>query len=271
MKRDDVHFSSNFFRKFRKRSIRLRIIICLILILMLNMDFFRPIIDDCRALLISATVYLDRTFHSISKKIDEISYVIYYDIDDELLNLRKENIMLKTELENLAYLKSENDKLRNLLQMKPYPSCDIVVAKIVSTFSNDYSCSYILDVGSNDGIHSDDVVISPDGLVGRISELSEKWSRVLLITDTNSNVPVKIGESQVNAMVSGNNSNILKISMKHEDISIADGDNVETSGFGNVFCDKIPVGKIVKTDEDCCVVPNVNFNFLKFVCVLRKK
>lgn len=271
MKREDSYFSGNFFRKFKKKSIRIRIIICLFLITLLNIKFFSPLINDCRNLLISMTVSINQAFHFAERKIDKILYLMFYDIDDNLLDLVKENIKLKTKLENISCLKSENDELRKFLHMKPYPNCEIIVARIVSTFSNDYTCSYILDVGSKKRIQLDDVVISPDGLVGRISEINENWSRVLLITDTNSNIPVKIGKNQINAIVSGNNSNILKISMKHEDINLEDGDIVETSNFGNVFCDKIPVGKIVKTKEDFCIVPNVNFNFLKFVCVLRKE
>lgn len=263
-------FPGSFFRKFKKKGIKVQILICFLLIILLNTKTIQSLVQESRTFFITINVYCYQAINCIIKKTDQILYILSHDIDDALLKLYKENMKLKTDLKSISYLQSENKELRDLLHMKLYPGYTIIVGKIVSTFSNDYTCSYILDVGNLDGIYTDDVVITNDGLVGRISEINEKWSRVLLITDTNSNVPVKIGKNQINAIVSGNNSSFLKISMKHEDMNINDGDLVETSGFGNIFCDKIPVGKVMKDGKDFFVLPIVNFNLVKFVCVLRK-
>jgi rod shape-determining protein MreC len=121
-----------------------------------------------------------------------------------------------------------------------------------------------------DKVSVDDVVLNTDGLVGRIVEAHDDWSKIMLITDVNSNVPVKIGEQRINARASGDNTKTLKLSMIHEDDLPENGDLVETSEYGNVFRDKIRVGKIESHGETLRIVPDVNFNFVEYVGVLTK-
>jgi rod shape-determining protein MreC len=260
-----------FFWRFNKKKARNRLVVCAFLIFLLNLDEFRIIPDSVRGLFTSINVAACKIFENVSDRIYGIWYYIFHDVNRVIYDLRIENVRIKNEIENLNHLKRENEKLRKLLSIKETPICDIIAAKIVTIFSNDYVRSCVLNVGSRDGVVIDAVLRNDDGLIGRISEVHEKWSRALFITDTNSNIPVKIGNEHVNAIVSGDNSDVLHISMKHDDIAIKDGDIVETSGFGNVFRDKIPVGKVVEKNGNFSVIPFVNFNSLEFVGILKKR
>jgi rod shape-determining protein MreC len=169
----------------------------------------------------------------------------------------------------LKNLRRENDELKKLLQIKESAISTVTVARIVGVFSNDFTQSFTLNVGERDGVAVNDVVKNSEGLVGRIIETYDDWSRVLLITDINSCVPVKIGEQQVNAIMTGGNSNKLYISTIHEDIPISEGDVIETSGYG--IPEGISVGKIVKNGGKFMVQSFVNFSALKYAIVLKKE
>jgi rod shape-determining protein MreC len=232
---------------------------------------FQKIFDEIKFFTTSAMVTLNRMCESVYSGASNLLYFISHDVDKTIMELHKENLRLSHEIKNLNHLKTENEELRKFLSMKAMPEYSVVVAKIISVFSNDYARSCVLDVGTNEGISVDDMVQNHDGLVGRISEVHDTWCRALLITDTNSNLPVKIGNDQINAIASGDNSNILHISMTHEDLSVKDGDIVVTSGFGNVFCDNVPVGTVVEKKGEFSIVPFVNFNSLKYASILNKK
>ena len=270
-KKEGLNSSSwRFFKKLKTKRIKKQLLLCFALIFLLNSKMLSFVLEGLRFAITSVKVYFHYALESTQNVLDKVCYVVSSDANDALLNLRKENIKLKSELDGMSHLKSENDELRKLLSVKDAPNYSVVAAKIVSIFSNDYIRSCILDIGSAEGVFNDDVVMTNDGLVGRISEINERWSRVLLITDMNSNVPVRIGDTQVNAIVTGDNSSFLRISMKHEDVDIKEGDIVETSGFCSVFCDKIPVGKVVKRNDAFLVMPFVDFNSINFVSILRK-
>ena len=129
----------------------------------------------------------------------------------------------------------------------------------------------MLNVGSSSGVETDDVVRNRDGFIGRISEVHETWCCVLAITDTNSKIPVKIGKEQINAILSGDNSRMLSVSMKNEDISLKDGDIAETAYFENPICNQIPVGKVIENGGTFFIEPFVDFNSLQYVCILKNK
>lgn len=263
--------SWKFFRRFKKKKPKFQLFVCFLIIMILHIIGFQRIFDNAKFCVTSAEIYINRTINNACGKLLNFWYFISYDIDKTILKLHKENIKLLTEIENLNHLKFENEELRKLLSMKNVLNQNVIVAKVINVFSNDYARSCLLDVGADDGIAVDDIVRNQDGLVGRISEVSTDWSRVLLITDTNSNIPIKIGNEHINAIAAGDNSNVIRISIKHEDIDIKNNDIAETSGFGNVFCEKIPVGKIIEKNKIFSIIPYVNFNSLNYVSILKKK
>jgi rod shape-determining protein MreC len=190
-------------------------------------------------------------------------------VDGVLISLRGENIRLQEEVENLKRLESENEKLRELLALKEKQNFSVVVAEVVSMFSNDFVQSCVVNVGKADGVSLNDAVKNSEGLAGRIIEVNDSWSKVLLVTDVNSSIPVKIGERQINAIATGDNSGMLFVSAVQEDAPITEGDDVKTSGYG--INEDIPVGKIVGNSKKPAIKPWVDFNSLKYVMVIKKK
>ena len=150
------------------------------------------------------------------------------DIGEKLFNLQCENIKLKLQADRVDSLIAENNRLKSLLRMKESSKNEIVFAKVVNIFNNDFVSSATINVGKKQNVQLDDFAYVEQGLVGRVIEVSDNWSKILFIIDANSNVPANI--AGVNALLSGDNSNLLRINLPSGDIK--EGNNPR------IWCDK---------------------------------
>ena len=263
--------SFSLFRKLNKKQVVADILIIFVLLFALHLNFSEKIIADIRSWIISTDVWIYNTAGKVREVTSNFKYFLSENIDQVIYDLRNENARLVGENQKLENLKIENEELRKLLGLPKNENYISVVGKVVTIFSNDYMRSCVINVGSEKGIRNNDMVRNYDGLIGRIIETDENWSRVLLIIDPNSNIPAKIGDEKVNAIISGNNSKKLYISMIHEDTSVHDNDFVETSSYGENFCEKIPIGTLIKKDNETFIVPFVDFNNLNYVEIIGKR
>ena len=263
--------SFTLFKKFRKTHLIIDFLIILFAVVVLHFHFSEEIISRIRRVIISADVMIYNTAGRAREITSNFRYFFSENIDKLIFDLKSENIRLSNENQKLKYLESENRELRKLLELKKNDDYKIIFGKVVTVFSNDYMRSCVIDAGSSKGVKNNDIVRNQDGLIGRVIETSENWCRVLLIIDPNSNVPAKIGERGVNAIISGNNSRKLYISMIHEDTSVYENDIVETSSYGENFCEKVPIGTVIKKNDEFFIVPFADFNNLNYVEIISKK
>ena len=206
------------------------------------------------------------SFFEISDKVsrycENIKCNFSQDVGKKLFELQCENVMLKLKANRIESVISENNKLKSMLQIKNRSNDDIIFAKVVTVFDN-FAKSALINVGKSQKVEADDFAYNETGIIGRIVEVSENWSKILLIIDANSNIPAKI--SGANIILSGDNSELLKINFLDE--TIKENAIAETSSYGNVFKEGIAIGKVVKNNDEFFVKPFVNFNDLKYVCI----
>ena len=120
-----------------------------------------------------------------------------------------------------------------------------------------------------DGIKRGFTVLYNDGLLGRIESVGYATSQVLLLTDYTSRVPVFVGKQNYPAVLSGDNSSLLKLHLLPEDAVVSVGDYVSTSGQGGVYPKGLAVGEIVKIRKDVIYVrPFVSREDTQFVRVV---
>ena len=166
---------------------------------------------------------------------------------------KKNEILLKNfqskELTN-NFLLLENNKLRKLIDER-IQSTDIH-AKVLVDKDSPYLKSIILNKGSKDGVKLGMAILDNVYLVGKIIEVNFTNSRVLLLSDLNSKIPVLLEPQDLHAVISGTGKNFgviehtkdeYKKEIKHEKVI------VYTSGDGGIFKSGIPVGKVMK-DKD---------------------
>lgn len=187
-------------------------------------------------------------------------------------DLIEKNNFLKEQIEksNLFKLKSqkleiENNILRKELSLLPPIEDNYIFVKVIEDIQSLYSKTIIVNAGENMNIKIGDAAFTSKGLIGSVIEVYEKFSRILLISDINSKIPVRIGENNVKAIITGNNTDKIKLLYMKNNINIFDGDIVYTSGDGGYFNPGIPIGILIKNNLNEYVKPLNNLDQIQYV------
>ena len=158
--------------------------------------------------------------------------------------LKKENNKLKNNISKSDFLEFENAQLRKLIEEQVSSSSNLLSARVMIDKQSPYLNSFIINVGSNKNIKNGMAVLDGKNFVGRIVDVNFFSSRVLLVSDLNSKIPVIIEPSGYHAILSGNGTYKPILEYLPENYTIQDGDKVYTSGKEGIFSPGIPVGKI---------------------------
>ena len=230
----------------------------------LLMDSLRSQVTDAVAPILDA---LSKPIQSVSRAVDQIS---------ELSDLRQENLRLRLNEARLLQwqgvarrLESENKGLKGLLNYVPEPLPSFITARVIADTGGAFFHSLILNAGSQDGVTKGQAAITGDGLVGRIAGVGFRSSRILLITDLNSRIPVLAGRNRTRVILAGNNSDKPRLIHLPSGETVSVGDRVVTSGHGGAFPPGLPVGIVSAVEESVIqVTPFVERNRLEYIRLL---
>ncbi|UCM85123.1 MAG: rod shape-determining protein MreC [Rickettsia endosymbiont of Culicoides impunctatus] len=192
-----------------------------------------------------------------------------------LRDLARENIELQLEVARLRSLQSdiyliqsENRELKQLLSVIEEEQYSYVSAKLLSVSLNPFSKTALLSAGAKHGVAIDQIVTNSEGLVGRVIQVSNNYSKIILVNDVNSRIPITTTSSKEKGIMSGygNGSKILYLPKNH---LVQKGEKVITSGYGNIYPYGITVGYVNKANsENVLVKPIVDLSKTKFVSIL---
>jgi rod shape-determining protein MreC len=191
----------------------------------------------------------------------------------ELAAIRRENAMLREENRRLLQwqsasqrLDSQNRDLRGLLSVVPEPQAHFVTARVIADTGGAFAQSIIVMAGHAEGVAKGQVVLSGEGLVGRVMQAGVHSSRVLLITDINSRLPVLVGESSTRAIMAGDNGGRPRLLYLSAKSAVAPGDKVVTSGDAEAFPVGLPIGTVARTEDGVIEVePHMSGDRLLYV------
>ncbi len=220
--------------------------------------------------------FIDKYKHNYVN-IEDVSNV--KELEEKYKNLQKENSDLKQKLNELDILKSENKSLSELLNLKErYKNIDSVTAKVISYSNNNYEKIVTINVGMNDGVKKNSIVIANGGLYGKIIEAEENTSKVELITNVASKIAVKVGKKENSIIAQGTidiGDKLVAIYIPNN-YTLVSGEPVYTSGVGGIFQKDIFVGYIDQVvfsnnamDNKAYIIPNVNFKNVTDVLVIK--
>jgi len=195
----------------------------------------------------------------------------------DLAALREKNKQLRVKIATLQQssltaerLAGENENLRALLNFVPDAPASFVAARVIADSGNAFVRSVLINAGKSDGVKKGDPVINGEGVVGRISQAGNHTSRVLLIMDWNSRIPVLVESSREKAILTGDNTNHPRLLYLPATAVIAPGDRIVTSGHGGIFPPGLPVGTVGSIgEEEIRVQSFVTWNRLEFVRVVN--
>ena len=191
----------------------------------------------------------------------------------------EQNERLKNELQDMRkwreaaiQLEQKNAKLRALNNLKVNSKLNWVSGEVIADSGSPYSSSVLINVGIDDGIIDGSAVVDGLGLVGRISGVEDQISRIILLSDTKSYVPVIIEPNNQEAIIRGDNSSTPLVDFIRGSDKIQPGFRIYTSGTGGVYPPGILIGKVVlSTDKKIRVRLSANINKLDYLRILIDK
>jgi len=181
---------------------------------------------------------------SVTQAAGKINSIIF--MYSENKNLKLENTELYKWKDLGHKLLAENQELRHLLNASKTITHSFITAKVISNSAGSYNKTITLNVGKKHGISIGNAVTNNFGMVGRIVEVGSKVSRVLLITDLNSQIPVYFEKTRHNAILIGQNSDFLEIKYLKPRVYLLDKDRLITSGDGGLLPRGLVVGEYIK-------------------------
>ena len=169
----------------------------------------------------------------------------------------EENERLRKELEDLksknfqsSFLEAQNNELQNVLDLEKNSPYSVVNAKVILDKNSPFLNSVIINKGSNAGIKLGMPVLNEGYLAGRIVEVNFVSSRILLLNDLNSRIPVVVSPSGTQAILSGVGKREPSLEYLPDNFMLGEKESIVfTSGKDGVLFPGIAIGKVVLNDN----------------------
>lgn len=230
---------------------------------------------------------IQKVIYSVSKYISDTYYGMthYSELMNKIEDLSEENGKLKSEIINYSALKEENDKLRDVLNLKDRLDDYTFVGANIIGKNSAYTNDYIVDVGTSDGLENGMIVVANGGLFGMVTSVSNNWSIISPIINGSISVGgivQRTNESQgmVKKYKNSPGNYVLKMEYVPVDKEIIEGDIVVTSGLGGVYPYGIVIGEVTSIENDkrnlsksILIKSHVDFDFVAnlFIVVPKNK
>ena len=182
-------------------------------------------------------------------------------------SLKVENDKLKNNISESKFLELENTQLRKLIDEQITSNSDLVSARVMLDKQSPYINSFIINSGSNKDIKNGMAVLDGKNFIGRIVDVNFFSSRILLISDLNSKIPVIVEPSGNHVILNGHGDNNPSLQFLPENHQIEDGHKVYTSGKEGIFSPGIPIGEVKIKKKEIKVFLFSNLDQITFVNV----
>ena len=205
-------------------------------------------------------------------------WIQYFD----LVSVSKENQRLKKllsleveEKNRLKEIERSNIRLQNLLDFQQNISFRFLAAEVVGKDPSSWFMTIILNKGEADGLEKGFPVVVPEGIVGQITDLSDHYSKVMLLVDQNSALDALVQRTRARGVVQGESADrfLFKYVLRKHEVNV--GDTVVSSGLDGVFPKGLRIGvvsEVVKPNagifQQVDVVPYVDFEKLEEVLII---
>ena len=204
------------------------------------LNYLRSFIKDTiyrSSLVVSAPA---KSFSSFSEFISN-----HINVYNNYAQLKKENEELKNNISSSDFLELENRQLRKLIDEQVSTTTNFASARVMLDKQSPYLNSFIINIGANKNIKNGMAVLHGKNFIGRIVNVNFFSSRVLLVSDLNSRIPVIIDPSTHHAILIGHGKKKPTLDFLPENHNIENGNKIYTSGKEGVFAPGIPIGEVI--------------------------
>jgi rod shape-determining protein MreC len=235
-------------------------------------QYRNPWVSQARLALTEAILPLVQT---MNKPFEAIAFYLNYfqsqqQLVDENLKLKAQNEFLIHQHNQVRYHASENQRLRQALNVKEVLTDEVIAAPVIHKVFDGFSNEYFVKLTAKDGINKNNPVLTTQGyLCGRIVEVGVVNSYFIPITDVSSRVPVMVERTREQGVLAGESE--LSLSLLHVENrnNIQVGDRLITSGNGGIFPPGIPVAIVAEiSNEGITAHPIATSKDLDFVLII---
>ena len=199
-----------------------------------------------------------------------LNFQSYQSLYEQNQELGRELQQMKSWKEAALQLEQENARLLDLNKVRLDPDLTRVTGVVLADSGSPFRQSVLLNVGARDGILDGWATMDGLGLVGRISGVGAKSSRVILLTDASSRIPATIEPSGQSVLIVGDNTLAPPIDFIENPELVRPGDRIVSSGDGKVFPPGLLIGQVAKDPGGRLRVRlAADYERLKFLRVLR--
>jgi rod shape-determining protein MreC len=174
------------------------------------------------------------------------NYVDLHGVRDENRKLREDVNHLRTEVQKLREELFRAGRLEEFAAYRLETGFEGTVARVIGESPDPWTRTIVVNRGKTDGIERGLTVVTPDGLVGRVVEVSGRSSVVRLIVDRSSRVPVVVSRSRARAILEGENSGTCQLKYLDRTQDVLEGDVIITSGLAGVYPRGVEVGSVTQ-------------------------
>lgn len=272
------------YKKYKQRLFISIVIILLMLIIgftnrgIQSVNIIDRFVGDLVSPIISVT---SRSVNRLSDGVNTILNIPTLITENQ--SLKTENISLKDENLVLSDIIARSDYLRNEYELINNTNFNVVKANIIGK-AQELNDKYLIDKGSLNGINNNDTVIVGiqssenvvvEGLVGKVEEVGDNWSKISLITEENNSISFTNVRTQEGGIIDQTDGSILEGFMFNSQSDIIADDRIYTSGLGEIYAPRIYIGRVsnvINDEEDLrkniTIVPAVEFDKLNSVMVI---
>ena len=228
---------------------------CIVAVLLLGLSLLSmtdsgrvTILEDIAGIIITPIQKASNRLVSASGNFVKV-FTEYEQLEQENQELRKQLQEADAKLRDAEQYVVENNSLRSVLGLaEKRPDLEFAMAHVTGKEMGGYSQTMTLDKGSANGIQAKSMVVTGEGVVGFVSEVGTTWCKVTTILDPTCEIGVILTRSGQAAVLQGDTSlapdGRCKAGYLKNDVTLAVGDNLETSGIGGIFPDGLFVGRV---------------------------
>jgi len=237
----------------RLRTVLLISVFFAVFLYILSLNF-RPAdrMDLLQRIVIELVLPVFKSFGNITAFAEDIvkEYVLLRQLRSENQNLRERVAALEQKVIDYQEASVENLRLRRLLDFRSTLQAETIPAQVVLHDLTGWFQTLMVDKGFRDQIAPDMAVVNDEGIVGRILDVSDRYARVLLITDPGSSIDAIIQRNRVRGVLSGRDANTCILKYVRGNLEVQVGDLVVTSGKDGVFPKGLRLGTIQGVYKD---------------------
>ena len=221
-------------------------------------DFMSPFIK-----IISYPIYIVGTF------INDVKNFRY--VDERNKELKTEVSKLKEQLNYFKQIEVENQQLRKLNNFTTNGVNFLLSTRVLGASGSGFTHSFLVDAGAKDGVKKYQGVIVDGYLVGQINSVGHNYSRMILVSDASSKIPVQVERTKTRAFLVGDNTDYPQLVHFENQEPVQIGDVVVTSGMGGNLPSGLPIGIIgsISEDDGIIVQPFVNKSNIDYIKVIK--